>query len=121
MGLKESKLEANFTVPVNQPEHLNTRDMSDGPCLRIYAAAISNVTFPFLSQSEQLQRTLARIIDNGECSLNCLPLTQSFQAQMQYGSCSTTRHMHWEGAAEVLGDGDSPKARGKKRKASDAT
>ncbi|KAI6100908.1 hypothetical protein EDD16DRAFT_1526124 [Pisolithus croceorrhizus] len=64
MGLKESKLEANFTVPVNQPEHLNTRDMSDGPCLRIYAAAISNVTFPFLSQSEQLQRTLARIIDN---------------------------------------------------------
>lgn len=83
LGLTESAVEVKFAD-----------DPADGPCLRIYAAAIDVKTFPFLTKSHQLLYTLEKIITHDQ--IHGRQLEQILQDQMQYGSSHTTRHMEWE-------------------------
>ncbi|KAI6042392.1 hypothetical protein EDC04DRAFT_2892069 [Pisolithus marmoratus] len=83
LGLTESAVEVKFAD-----------DPADGPCLRIYAAAIDDKTFPFLTKSHQLLYTLEKIITHDQ--IHGRQLEEILQEQMQYGSSRTTRHMEWE-------------------------
>ncbi|KAI5984772.1 hypothetical protein EDC04DRAFT_2615605 [Pisolithus marmoratus] len=83
LGLTESAVEVKFAD-----------DPADGPCLRIYAAAIDVKTFPFLTKSHQLLYTLEKIITHDQ--IYGRQLEQVLQEQMQYGSSRMRRHMEWE-------------------------
>ncbi|KAI6032504.1 hypothetical protein EDC04DRAFT_2230603 [Pisolithus marmoratus] len=91
---------------------------ADGPCLRIYAAAIDVKTFPFISQSKQLPLTLQNIIDYERTPPNDQEGIQSLQDRMWFALTSTRRHMEWEALARIS---HNPKVSGEKRKATDSS
>ncbi|KAI6042694.1 hypothetical protein EDC04DRAFT_912265 [Pisolithus marmoratus] len=88
LGLEESAVEVKFTD-----------DPTDGPCLRIYAAAIDVRTFPFLTKSRRLPSTLQKIIAHDQ--IHGRQLEKILWEQMQYGNSPTARHMEWEAGANT--------------------
>ncbi|KAI6118233.1 hypothetical protein F5141DRAFT_609580 [Pisolithus sp. B1] len=116
LGLKKSEAKVKFS-----------HNLTEGPCLRIYAAAINVKTFPFLSRSERLPLTLRNIIAHERIPPNGRQRMQILQEQVGCGSSCTKSHMKWEAWAETSYSSqatrrkrqatDSSEARRKKRKA----
>lgn len=107
LGLRKSEVKVKFS-----------HNPAGGPCLRIYVAAISIKTFPFLCQSQQLPLTLQNIIIHERIPPNGRQHTQILQEQARYGNSSTKRHMKWESWKETS---YGSQATGRKRQAVDSS
>ncbi|KIK15021.1 hypothetical protein PISMIDRAFT_337486 [Pisolithus microcarpus 441] len=107
LGLSESEVKVKFS-----------HNPAGGPCLRIYVAAISIKTFPFLCRSQQLPSTLQNIIIHERIPPNGRQHTQILQEQARYGNSSTKRHMKWESWKETS---YGSQATGRKRQAVDSS
>ncbi|KAI6115032.1 hypothetical protein EDD17DRAFT_1827054 [Pisolithus thermaeus] len=107
LGLKKSEAKVRFS-----------HNLTEGPCLRIYAAAINVKTFPFLSRSERLPLTLRNIIAHERIPPNGRQRMQILQEQVGCGSSCTKSHMKWEAWAETS---YSSQATGRKRQATDSS
>ena len=82
MGLSESEVEAEY-------------DPTEQKCLRIYAAAINEDTFPFL-YGRALVEDFNLIIRHAREPETKTPETTALRARMSFGATSFPSHMEWE-------------------------
>ncbi|KAI6107521.1 hypothetical protein EDD16DRAFT_1898820 [Pisolithus croceorrhizus] len=123
LGLQKSAVEVDFSV--RQSNRPTCQYAPDSSCLHIYAAAINQDTFPFLSQSKRLPLTLRNITDHEQIPPHNGHLVQLVQEQVQYGSTSMGCHMNWEAWTKTCSSegsssprvADNSKVRKKRRRA----
>ncbi|KAI6135505.1 hypothetical protein EV401DRAFT_2192055 [Pisolithus croceorrhizus] len=123
LGLQKSAVEVDFSV--RKSSRPTCQYAPDSPCLHIYAAAINQDTFPFLSRSERLPLTLRNIIGHEQIPPNDGQLTQFVQEQVRCGSTSMGCHMNWGAWTKTCSSedsssprvGDNSNARRKRRRA----
>jgi len=80
------------------------RDIDDR-CLRIYAAGVDTVTYPFLARYPAIMNTLQDLVLLQQIPETETPVTQFLNAQVKFGSTATPKHMLWEHGRDPFPDG----------------
>ncbi|KAI9464849.1 hypothetical protein HD554DRAFT_2315779 [Boletus coccyginus] len=75
---------------------------TDDRCLRIYAAGVDTVTYPFLGRYPAIMDALQDLVHLQQIPETETPCMEYLSAQVKFGSTATPEHMLWEHGRQSL-------------------